>query len=109
MSYKAKGFFEAFKAATSAAASLCTAGKLGITAASAHSMRNAAGMSRCGAAIETFGIEPVPPDWELLRLDNVILTPHIAGASVKTVKYAAGAVAKEVRRYLAGEAPANPC
>src|SRR5271169_2650004 len=33
-----------------------------------------------GAAIETFGVEPVPPDWELLRLDNVTLTPHIAGA-----------------------------
>jgi len=62
-----------------------------------------------GAAIETFGIEPVPPEWELLRLDNVTLTPHIAGASVKTVKYAAGAAAEEVRRYLAGEAPANPC
>jgi len=51
----------------------------------------------------------VPPEWELLRLDNVTLTPHIAGASVKTVKYAAGAAAEEVRRYLAGEAPANPC
>ena len=41
-----------------------------------------------GAAIETFGVEPVPPDWELLTLDNVTLTPHIAGASVKTVKFA---------------------
>ena len=36
-----------------------------------------------GAAIETFGVEPVPPDWELLKLDNVTLTPHIAGASVE--------------------------
>jgi len=62
-----------------------------------------------GAAIETFGIEPVPPDWELLQLDNVTLTPHIAGASVKTVKFAAEAAAEEVRRYLAGEPPLNPC
>jgi D-3-phosphoglycerate dehydrogenase len=62
-----------------------------------------------GAAIETFGIEPVPPDWELLRLDNVTLTPHIAGASVKTVKFAAEAAAEEVRRFLAGEPPLNPC
>jgi D-3-phosphoglycerate dehydrogenase / 2-oxoglutarate reductase len=62
-----------------------------------------------GAAIETFAIEPTPPDMELLRLDNVTLTPHIAGASVKTVKYAAQAAAEEVRRYLAGEGPLNPC
>jgi D-3-phosphoglycerate dehydrogenase len=62
-----------------------------------------------GAAIETFGIEPVPPDWELLTLDTVTLTPHIAGASVKTVKYAAEAAAEEVRRYIEGEPPLNPC
>jgi D-3-phosphoglycerate dehydrogenase len=62
-----------------------------------------------GAAIETFGVEPVPPDWELLQLDNVTLTPHIAGASVKTVKFAAEAAAEEVRRFLAGEPPLNPC
>jgi D-3-phosphoglycerate dehydrogenase len=62
-----------------------------------------------GAAIETFGVEPVPTDWELLRLDNVTLTPHIAGASVKTVKFAAEAAAEEVRRFLAGEQPLNPC
>jgi D-3-phosphoglycerate dehydrogenase / 2-oxoglutarate reductase len=62
-----------------------------------------------GAALETFGVEPVPPDWPLLKLPNVTLTPHIAGASVKTVKYAAGLIAEEVRRYLAGEPPLNPC
>jgi D-3-phosphoglycerate dehydrogenase len=62
-----------------------------------------------GAAIETFGVEPVPPDWELLHLDNVTLTPHIAGASVKTVKFAAEAAAEEVRRFIAGEPPSNPC
>ncbi len=62
-----------------------------------------------GAAIETFAVEPTPPDLELLRLVNVTLTPHIAGASVKTVKYAAAAAAEEVRRYLAGEGPLNPC
>jgi D-3-phosphoglycerate dehydrogenase len=62
-----------------------------------------------GAAIETFAIEPVPSDWPLLQLDNVTLSPHIAGASIKTVKIAAAGVAEEVRRYLAGEAPLNPC
>jgi len=62
-----------------------------------------------GAMLETFAVEPTPPDWPLLSLDNVTLTPHIAGASVKTVKIAANAAAEEVRRYLAGEPPLNPC
>jgi D-3-phosphoglycerate dehydrogenase len=62
-----------------------------------------------GAAIETFAVEPAPANLELLQLDNVTLTPHIAGASVKTVKIAAAAAAEEVRRYLAGEGPLNPC
>jgi D-3-phosphoglycerate dehydrogenase / 2-oxoglutarate reductase len=62
-----------------------------------------------GAMLETFSIEPPPPDWPLLQLPNVTLTPHIAGASVKTVRYAAGLAAEEVRRYLAGEPAINRC
>lgn len=61
-----------------------------------------------GAALETFAIEPPPPDWPLLRLDNVSLTPHIAGASLKTVKRAAEMAAEEVRRFLTGEPFLNP-
>jgi D-3-phosphoglycerate dehydrogenase len=62
-----------------------------------------------GAMLETFAIEPVPPDWPLLQLPNVTLTPHIAGASVHTVRYAANLAAEEVRRYLDGEPPLNWC
>jgi D-3-phosphoglycerate dehydrogenase / 2-oxoglutarate reductase len=62
-----------------------------------------------GAMLETFSIEPPPTDWPLLKLPNVTLTPHIAGASVKTVSYAAGLAAEEVRRFLGGEGPLNPC
>ena len=40
-----------------------------------------------GAMLETFWQEPPPPDAPLLRLDNVTLTPHIAGASTTTVRY----------------------
>lgn len=61
------------------------------------------------AMLETFAVEPVPEDWEILRLPNVTLTPHIAGASVRTVTYAAEQAAEEVRRFLAGEPPRNPC
>jgi Phosphoglycerate dehydrogenase and related dehydrogenases len=62
-----------------------------------------------GAMLETFAVEPVPADWPLLQLPNVTLTPHIAGASVRTVTYAAEQAAEEVRRYLAGLPPVNPC
>ena len=62
-----------------------------------------------GAMLETFAIEPAPPDWPLLKLPNVTLTPHIAGASLKTVRHAAGLAAEEVRRYLDGEGPLNRC
>ncbi|MEZ5478566.1 MAG: 2-hydroxyacid dehydrogenase [Thiolinea sp.] len=62
-----------------------------------------------GAMLETFGIEPTPPDYPLLHLPNVTLTPHIAGASLRTVRNAAAQAAEEVRRYLAGEEARNPC
>lgn len=61
-----------------------------------------------GAMLETFAVEPVPADWPLLQLPNVTLTPHIAGASVRTVTFAAEQAAEEVRRYLNGEPPVNP-
>ncbi|MBR0815860.1 2-hydroxyacid dehydrogenase [Bradyrhizobium diazoefficiens] len=62
-----------------------------------------------GAMLDTFAVEPVPADWPLLQLPNVTLTPHIAGASLRTVTIAADQAAEEVRRYLAGEPPLNPC
>jgi len=62
-----------------------------------------------GAMLETFSVEPPPPDWPLLHLDNVTLTPHIAGASVRTTTFAAEQLAEDIRRYFAGEPFLNPC
>lgn len=62
-----------------------------------------------GAMLETFAIEPVPEDWPLLQLDTVTLTPHIAGASVRTITFAAEMAAEEVKRFLAGDPARNPC
>lgn len=65
---------------------------------------------RLGSAmLETFAVEPVPADWPLMQLPNVTLTPHIAGASVRTVTFAAEQAAEEVRRFIAGEPPRNAC
>ncbi|MEP3279885.1 MAG: 2-hydroxyacid dehydrogenase [Stappiaceae bacterium] len=60
------------------------------------------------AVIDTFTTEPLAQDSPLLSLPNVTLTPHIAGASVRTVAFAAEQTAEEVLRYLAGEPPINP-
>ncbi len=68
-----------------------------------------AGRHLRGAMLETFWQEPTPPEAPLLKLDNVTLTPHIAGASTTTVRIAARMVAEEVRRWLAGAPPLNPC
>jgi D-3-phosphoglycerate dehydrogenase / 2-oxoglutarate reductase len=62
-----------------------------------------------GAMLETFWLEPPPPDSPLLKLDNVTPTPHIAGASTTTVRIAARMIAEEIRRHGAGEPPLNPC
>jgi D-3-phosphoglycerate dehydrogenase len=62
-----------------------------------------------GAMLETFWQEPVPPDAPLLHLPNVTLTPHIAGASLSTVRIAASMIAEEVRRHLAREPALHPC
>lgn len=61
------------------------------------------------AMLDTHAIEPVPKDWPLLKQANVTLTPHIAGASVRTVTYAAQMAAKEISRYRQKRSPINPC
>ena len=62
-----------------------------------------------GAMLDAFAVEPLPPDAPLLQLPSVTVTPHIAGASVKTITIAAQAAAEEVRRHLKGLPPLNPC
>ncbi|MEV5764868.1 2-hydroxyacid dehydrogenase [Micromonospora sp. NPDC052213] len=56
-----------------------------------------------GAAFDVFPLEPIPADSRLLRTHNIVMTPHLAGASKQTATNAAHIAAGEVGRYLRGE------
>jgi D-3-phosphoglycerate dehydrogenase len=54
-----------------------------------------------GAALDTFALEPPHADWPLLKLDNVTVTPHIAGASRETARRKIETVLIDVANYFA--------
>jgi D-3-phosphoglycerate dehydrogenase len=60
-----------------------------------------------GAGLETFAVEPLPSDSPLLNLDNVTLTPHIAGCSRETVDRAAEMVSRDIAQWYSGKTPIN--
>ncbi|MCP2164522.1 2-hydroxyacid dehydrogenase [Goodfellowiella coeruleoviolacea] len=60
-----------------------------------------------GAAFDTFETEPIPAGDRLLSAPNVVMTPHIAGASKAVAEKAARIVAAEVGRWVRGEPLAN--
>ena len=47
------------------------------------------------------------PDHPLFALDNVVLTPHLAGMTVESRSRMSEAAAEEMLRMLAGEPPKN--
>lgn len=55
-----------------------------------------------GAALDTYAIEPPPADWPLLKLDNVTLTPHIAGSSREGARRRADMIMSDVANFYAG-------
>ncbi len=64
-----------------------------------------------GAGIDVFHSEPPSPDERLLYLDNVIVTPHIAGATHDVIRHQTDLVLHDVMAWLRGERPiylANP-
>ncbi|MDI6024840.1 2-hydroxyacid dehydrogenase [Corticibacterium sp. UT-5YL-CI-8] len=61
-----------------------------------------------GAALDTFDPEPPPADWPLLKLPNVTLSPHIAGASRFSALKAADMIAEDIGRILEGQTPLYP-
>ena len=60
-----------------------------------------------GAGLDVYESEPAPPA-ELLALDNVVLTPHVAGWSPEAVQASVDRFVENARRHFAGEAPVSP-
>jgi D-3-phosphoglycerate dehydrogenase len=60
-----------------------------------------------GAALDVFAEEPIPEGSRLLSTPNLVMTPHLAGASKQSAANAARIVADEVARYLRGEPQAH--
>ena len=60
-----------------------------------------------GAAFDTFQTHPVSPNSPFLKLDNVVLTPHIGGATDGTVKRYSQMMAEDIERFIDGRRPQN--
>jgi D-3-phosphoglycerate dehydrogenase len=61
-----------------------------------------------GAAIDVLEAEPPRKDHPLLKLDNVLLTPHIGGSTREATLRGERGAAEEVVRVLEGKRPRNP-
>ena len=58
-----------------------------------------------GAALDTFDIEPLLKSSRLYELDNIIITPHIAGASKEVAYRGARTIAEDIYNYFNGKPP----
>lgn len=60
-----------------------------------------------GAALDVFEEEPLPDDSPLYELDNIYLTPHVAGPSEERRRKLFGTIVEDFRRFFSGEKPIN--
>ncbi|MBN1148265.1 MAG: 2-hydroxyacid dehydrogenase [Anaerolineales bacterium] len=60
-----------------------------------------------GAALDVFWYEPLPANHPLLRLDNVTLTPHLAGATRDVQERHSKMIVDDVLAWLDGRRPAH--
>jgi phosphoglycerate dehydrogenase-like enzyme len=56
-----------------------------------------------GAGLDVFETEPLPADHPLWRMENVIITPHVAGASPRIAERHLGVLLENVGRFARGE------
>jgi D-3-phosphoglycerate dehydrogenase / 2-oxoglutarate reductase len=60
-----------------------------------------------GAALDVFDVQPLPDDHPLWAMDNVLLTPHIAGITDDSMRRMGEGAALAVASLLRGDVPAN--
>jgi len=56
-----------------------------------------------GAALDVYEKEPLPKDYLFFELDNVTLTPHLAGHSLDSMTAPFEILGEEIERFLKGE------
>jgi phosphoglycerate dehydrogenase-like enzyme len=56
-----------------------------------------------GAALDVFETEPLPPDHPLWKRENVILTPHVAAASVHIAERHLALLLDNIARFVRGD------
>jgi D-3-phosphoglycerate dehydrogenase len=60
------------------------------------------------AALDVFEKEPIGPNNPLMRMDNVILTPHLGACNLEGMQRMAVQVAEGIYKVLTGQTPDNP-
>lgn len=58
-----------------------------------------------GAALDVFPSSPVAPTHPILSLGNVVLTPHLGGATAETVQRHSSMMVEDIQRFLEGRRP----
>lgn len=60
-----------------------------------------------GAALDVFEVEPLPADHPLWDMENVVITPHVAGIGPHTVERRHQVLFENLRRFVAGQPLTN--
>ncbi|MGZ0168635.1 MAG: D-2-hydroxyacid dehydrogenase [Planctomycetales bacterium] len=58
-----------------------------------------------GAALDVFETEPLPPEHRLWKMENAILTPHIAAASPRIAERHLETLLENIRCFVTGKPP----
>ena len=61
-----------------------------------------------GAGLDVYEVEPLPASSPLLRLDNVVLAPHMAGDTADARRRMGEITVENIVRVMRGEPPLSP-